>query len=97
MLAGYGGNAVSAALVVGLMATYILDAMRYKEGAFMASWLTMGAAQLAMVFSQLLLRSEGGATLTLLTFVLNALALFLAGAPLCVCVVGDAAAGGRAA
>ena len=61
------------------MATYILDALRYKEGAFLAAWLTMGAANLAMVFSQLLLKSEGGAALTLLVFALNAAALFLAG------------------
>jgi hypothetical protein len=65
---------------VGLMSTYILDALRYKEGAFMASWLTMGAANLAMIFSTLLLRSETSIPLTLLIFVLNGLSLFLAGA-----------------
>lgn len=62
------------------MSTYILDALRYKEGAFMASWLTMGAANLAMIFSTLLLRSETSIPLTLLIFVLNGLSLFLAGA-----------------
>lgn len=62
------------------MSTYILDALRYKEGAFMAAWLTMGAANLAMIFSTLLLKSEGGLALTLAIFVLNALALFLTGA-----------------
>ncbi|EFN59471.1 expressed protein [Chlorella variabilis] len=79
VLAGFGGNAVSAALAVGLMATYILDALRYKEGAFMASWLTMGAANLAMIFSTLLLKSEASIPLTLLIFVLNGMSLFLAG------------------
>lgn len=62
------------------MATYILDTLRYKEGAFTAAWLTMGAANAAAVFSGLLLKSEAGLALTLLTFVLNAAALFLAGA-----------------
>ena len=62
------------------MATYIMDALRYKEGAFMAAWLTMGAANCAAVFSALLLRSEGGIALTLLAFALNALTLFLTGA-----------------
>ena len=61
------------------MATYILDAMRYKEGAFMAAWLTMGAANLAAIFSALLLKSDAPVALTLLTFLLNALTLFLAG------------------
>lgn len=61
------------------MATYILDALRYKEGAFMASWLTMGAANLAMIFSTLLLKSEASIPLTLLIFVLNGMSLFLAG------------------
>lgn len=40
---------------------------------------TRRAANMAAVFSQLLLRSEQGIALTLLTFVLNAAALFLAG------------------
>ena len=66
---------------LGLMATYILDALRYKEGAFTAAWLTMGAANAAAVFSGLLMKSEAPLALTLLTFVLNAAALFLAGAP----------------
>ncbi|PSC73750.1 no exine formation 1 [Micractinium conductrix] len=79
VLAGYGGTAVAAALALGLMSTYILDALRYKEGAFTAAWLTMGAAQVAMIFSQLLLRSEAPVGLTLLIFLLNALTLFLAG------------------
>jgi hypothetical protein len=79
VLAGYGGGAVAAALAVGLMATYILDAMRYKEGAFMAVWLTMGGANLAAIFSALLLKSDAPVALTLLTFLLNALTLFLAG------------------
>lgn len=61
------------------MATYILDAMRYKEGAFMAVWLTMGAANLAAIFSALLLKSDAPVALTLLTFLLNGLTLFLAG------------------
>lgn len=39
-------------LQLGLMSTYILDALRYKEGAFLAAWLTMGAANVAMIFSQ---------------------------------------------
>ncbi|KAI3433444.1 hypothetical protein D9Q98_003258 [Chlorella vulgaris] len=79
VLAAYGGNAVSAALAVGLMSTYILDALRYKEGAFMASWITMGSANLAMIFSTLLMKSEASIPLTLLIFVLNGLTLFLAG------------------
>jgi len=64
---------------LGLMSTYILDAIRYKEGAFMAAWLTMGAANVAMIFSQLLLKSEAAVGITLLIFLLNALTLFLAG------------------
>lgn len=80
------------------MATYILDAMRYKEGAFMAAWLTMGAANLAAIFSALLLKNDAPVALTLLTFLLNALTLFLAGG--CWCGGGaawDGAAGGRLA
>lgn len=79
VLAGYGGNAVAAALALGLMSTYILDALRFKEGAFLAAWLTMAAANMAMIFSQLLLKSEASGPLTLLIFLLNALTLFLAG------------------
>ena len=61
------------------MGAYVLDAMRYKEGAFMASWLSMAAANLAMVYSLLALRTEWPLTLALLIFLLNGVTLFLTG------------------
>ena len=62
------------------MGAYVLDAMRYKEGAFLASWLAMAAANLAMVYSLLTLRTEWPLTLALLIFLLNGVTLFLTGA-----------------
>eukprot|EP00887_Chlorella_sp_A99_P005591 scaffold1.g5591.t1 len=78
VLASFGGGLVAAALLVGAMGTYILDAMNYKEGAFGAVWLTMGAANLAMVIS-LVVYSFGQSALTLLILLLAAATLALTG------------------
>jgi hypothetical protein len=36
---------------VGAMITYILDALRYREGTFGAVWLALGATNLSLVLS----------------------------------------------
>jgi hypothetical protein len=71
----------SLAAQVGFLAMYILDAVRFKEGAFFANWLTMGAANLALVFSNLLMGSELPFVLSLLGFLLGGATLLLTGMP----------------
>ncbi len=66
-------------LILSYKRNYDVAKQAGQEGAFMASWITMGSANLAMIFSTLLMKSEASIPLTLLIFVLNGLTLFLAG------------------
>lgn len=82
VLAGYGGGTVAGILLVGGAATYVLDALRNKEGAFSAAWLTMGLANAGMLFDALIAgEQDRPLVLSILGFGLNALALTLTGEP----------------
>ena len=67
-------------LQVGAMGAYILDAISFKEGAFGATWLTMGVANMAMVGSVVLSGAEESVLLTVLVLLLSSATLALAGA-----------------
>lgn len=61
------------------MGAYMMDAMRYKEGAFLASWATLALANLSMGYSTLFLDNEYPLFLALLALLLNSATLFLLG------------------
>ena len=62
------------------MGAYILDGMRFKEGAFAAVWATLGMTNMALVYSTVQLANDLSTALALLTLLLGALTLFLTGA-----------------
>jgi len=51
VLAGFGGQIVMGTFLVGSMITYILDAMQYREGSFAALWVTLAAANMGLIMS----------------------------------------------
>lgn len=51
ILLGMGGKPVLGTLTVGLMISYILDALHIKHGAFFGIWGSLFASQLALVFA----------------------------------------------
>lgn len=51
VLLGAGGQTVSGTLCIGLMVTYILDALGMKEGAFAGVWVSLGGTILAFALS----------------------------------------------
>lgn len=61
------------------MGVYILDGMRFKEGAFAAAWLTLALVNVSLVVSRLLSDWEQPLLLTVLSFGLNGATLFLTG------------------
>ncbi|KAM0987870.1 hypothetical protein ACFX13_012123 [Malus domestica] len=65
-----GGTPVIATLTLGLMVSYIVDALNLKSGAFVGVWLTLVFSQIAFFFSSSLLS-------TFTSFPLAALAAFL--------------------
>ncbi|KAM1303979.1 hypothetical protein FF1_021593 [Malus domestica] len=65
-----GGTPVIATLTLGLMVSYIVDALNFKSGAFFGVWLTLVFSQIAFFFSSSLLS-------TFTSFPLAALAAFL--------------------
>jgi hypothetical protein len=64
---------------VGFMGVYILDAMRIKEGAFLAGWATLALTNLAMVGSVLYHGRDSSLVLTGLIVLFNATTMFLTG------------------
>ena len=48
-----GGKPVLAALSIGAMTSYIMDALQYREGAFTCAWLTLTFADIAFVYALL--------------------------------------------
>lgn len=61
------------------MGAYILDGMRFKEGAFVAVWSTLAVANLALAYNTVVTGNEFGLGLALLALLEGALALFLTG------------------
>lgn len=61
------------------MGVYILDALRFKEGAFAAVWASLGLANLATIMSTLLHDRDQPVVLTILTILINGATLFLTG------------------
>eukprot|EP00884_Botryococcus_braunii_P004652 jgi/Botrbrau1/14188/Bobra.182_3s0121.1 len=51
VVAGFGGKLPVGVMMVGAMVTYILDALRYREGTFGAVWLSLGATNLSFLIS----------------------------------------------
>eukprot|EP00873_Tetraselmis_striata_P034094 jgi/Tetstr1/454358/TSEL_041265.t1 len=49
VLAGSGGQIAMGTLLVGMMVTYILDALQYREGSFAALWITLIALNLGLL------------------------------------------------
>ncbi|KAH9328708.1 hypothetical protein KI387_000816, partial [Taxus chinensis] len=58
LLLEMGGVAVMATLTVGLMISYILDALQLKQGAFFGIWSTLIISQLAFVLGGSLLSAD---------------------------------------
>lgn len=79
VLAGIGGAPVAGTLVVGGAAIYTLDLMRYKEGAFTAAWMTMGIANLGMLYQLVIAEEDRSIPLLILTYFLNTITLSLTG------------------
>ncbi|KAK9824524.1 hypothetical protein WJX72_011089 [[Myrmecia] bisecta] len=77
VLAGFGGKTAVGILMVGAMVTYILDAMRYREGAIGAIWLTLGMCNLSLVFTSL--TSPRPIPLSILVSIINGTTLFMTG------------------
>lgn len=61
------------------MGAYILDGMRFKEGAFTAVWATLGVAHLALAYNTFFLESDLPVVLAVMTLAMCALSLFLTG------------------
>lgn len=58
-----GGTPVVVSLTVGAMVCYMMDALQYREGTFTCTWLTLGIADAAFIYS-LVTTSEAPAVLT---------------------------------
>ena len=61
------------------MAAYLLDALRVREGALGAVWLTMGAVNLSTIVSVLAFSPTIPALLSLCVAFVSAITLFLTG------------------
>ena len=61
------------------MLTYTMDALRYREGALAAVWLSLGLTNLSLLFTTASLALERGILLSLLTAVCNGATLFMTG------------------
>jgi hypothetical protein len=78
---------------MGFMGVYILDALRFKEGAFAAAWLTVALANFGNVVNMVFVGGESTLPLSLLVFFLSSATLFLTGAgPSHACAYSAAAA-----
>ena len=62
------------------MLTYTMDALRYREGALAAIWLSLGLTNLSLLFTTAALALERGVVLSLLTAICNGSTLFMTGA-----------------
>ena len=62
------------------MLTFIMDALRYREGALAAVWLSLGLTNMSLLFTTASLALERGIVLSLLTAVCNGSVLFMTGA-----------------
>ncbi len=61
------------------MVMYVLDALRYREGAFFAAWLSVGFANMAMLMSSLF-APDRPLLMSLCVCFVSGFALFLTGA-----------------
>lgn len=66
-------------ILVGTVAAYLLDALRVREGALGAVWLTMGAVNLSTIISVLAFSPTIPALLSLCVAFVSAITLFLTG------------------
>ncbi|KAK9785342.1 hypothetical protein WJX73_005937 [Symbiochloris irregularis] len=78
VLAGYGGTLPLGTFLVGSMVTYILDTLRYREGALAAIWIMLGATNFGLILTTVFL-SQDRNVLSLLIALTNGLLLFLTG------------------
>ena len=69
-------------LQAGLICSYCLDALRLKEGSFLAVWGTLAASHIALSYSILFLdmHSEIGVSLSLMAIMIGGITFFLTGA-----------------
>ncbi|CAK0743676.1 hypothetical protein CVIRNUC_001488 [Coccomyxa viridis] len=51
-LIGFGGKLTAAIIMIGAMVAYMMDALRYREGALGAIWITLGLGNLSMFVSE---------------------------------------------
>ncbi|WPT14438.1 hypothetical protein PSENEW3_00000568 [Picochlorum sp. SENEW3] len=79
VLVGYGGPAVAGVLITGSMLAYVMDAMRYKEGSFLAVWMSLALSNLAMGYSTLFLDNEYSIMVAVLGLLISSGVLFLTG------------------
>eukprot|EP00899_Mesostigma_viride_P019112 jgi/Mesvir1/27201/Mv07047-RA.1 len=80
---GGGGSLVMGTMLVGLMVSYILDALQYREGAFVGVWGTLALVSLSMLLSGNAFSGGGWSRpwpLGLMIQITTAEVLFLAGA-----------------
>lgn len=63
----------------GAMVAYVLDALRQKEGAFAAIWVTLGAVNLTLIFTAAAFPPGRPIILGLCVMVANGATLLLAG------------------
>jgi hypothetical protein len=61
------------------MVAYLMDAMRYKEGSFLAVWMSLALANLSMGYTTLFLDNDYSITTAILGVFLNSGVLFLTG------------------
>lgn len=66
-------------LQVGAMVSYILDAIRYREGALGAIWVTLGAVNLSLCFSEASFLSNRPVTMSVMTAICSGILLFVVG------------------
>lgn len=69
----------SCAVQAGAMVAYVLDALRQKEGAFAAIWVTLGAVNLTLIFTAAAFPQGRPIILGLCVMVANGATLLLAG------------------
>jgi hypothetical protein len=70
---------------VGAMVAYIMDALRYKEGAFGAIWLMLGSANLSLLLTAAAFKPGWSAFLIILVILLNSATLLLLGPSSALC------------
>ena len=61
------------------MVSYILDAMRYREGALGSVWITLGSINLSMLLSGAVFAAQRPLSLSLLIAICNGTTLFTTG------------------